>query len=82
MKKRDECRCICHTDAVALGWIEGPMHVVPCCEPDPKWNPFPGAQTELMGSERKTVRGEDGCMPGRGGKCVLCGTGDCLLRPE
>lgn len=31
---------------------------------------------------RKTVKGEDGCMPGKGGKCVLCGTGDCLRRPE
>lgn len=34
MIKRSECRCICHTDAVALGQIEGPMHVAPCCEPD------------------------------------------------
>ena len=31
---------------------------------------------------RKTVKGEDGCMPGKGGKCVLCGTGDCLRRSE
>lgn len=28
------------------------------------------------------TRGDDGCMPGKGGKCVLCGTGDCLRRPE
>ena len=32
MIKRSECRCICHTDAVALGWIKGPMHIMPCCE--------------------------------------------------
>lgn len=34
MIKRSECKCICHTDAVALGMIEGPMHVIPCCEDD------------------------------------------------
>lgn len=34
MIKRSECRCICHTDAVALGLIAGPMHVIPCCEED------------------------------------------------
>lgn len=34
MIKRSECRCICHTDAVALGRIVGPMHVMPCCEDD------------------------------------------------
>lgn len=40
-----------------------------------KLNPHPGSQ-------ERVVRGEDGCMPGRGGKCVLCGTGDCLRRSE
>lgn len=32
--KRSECKCVCHTDAVALGWITGPMHVQPCCVED------------------------------------------------
>lgn len=31
--KRDDCKCICHSDAVALGRIMGPKHIVPCCEP-------------------------------------------------
>lgn len=40
-----------------------------------KLNPHPGAQ-------ERVIRGEDGCMTGKGGKCVLCGTGDCLRRPD
>lgn len=38
MIKRSECRCICHTDAVALGLVVGPMHIVACCCEDKKYD--------------------------------------------
>lgn len=34
LPKRSECKCLCHTDANTLGYINAPMHIMPCCEPD------------------------------------------------
>jgi hypothetical protein len=34
-------------------------------------------------SRLKSLREREGaCMPGKGGLCTICGTGDCKRRPE
>jgi hypothetical protein len=44
-----------------------------------KIRPIP---TPIAASLRKSMRSEyPACMPAHGGKCAVCGTGDCLRRP-
>lgn len=65
-----------------LGLIQGPMHVMPCCEPDDNLRQIL-VLCEACGSEGRILTSDGGPYDTDNGECPICkGRGDLFVECE